>query len=106
MPGTWRLTRRVKARGWPAPRSTPLVRVRARSGSATPRDRAKADVQQVGGQLLTDARFTAVVDGDNRGVEVQGDAVSVFGLTLKIDEKSEGPIECFRPDVVGTACAP
>lgn len=68
--------------------------------------RAKADVQQVGGQLLTDARFTAVVDGDNRGVEVQGDAVSVFGLTLKIDEKSEGPIECFRPDVGGTACAP
>ena len=69
-------------------------------------DRAKQDVQQVGGQLLTDATFTALVKGDNRGVEVKGQAVSVFGLTLKVDARSIGPIECFRPDAGGTACAP
>jgi Flp pilus assembly protein TadG len=51
--------------------------------------------------LLSNTQVVARVDGafDRVRVDVKGDGVTIVpGLTVKISEHSEGPVERFRPD--------
>ncbi|WP_067826284.1 TadE/TadG family type IV pilus assembly protein [Actinomadura kijaniata] len=68
--------------------------------------KATGDVRQIGANLLTGLSVRAGENGDQRWVEVRGEAVRVVPfMTFHVTQRSEGPIECFRPDVgSGTAC--
>jgi Flp pilus assembly protein TadG len=63
-------------------------------------------VNKIGPQLLT--RVTATPDGDanQRGVTVGGDAIPVVPFfKFHVSEHSQGPVECYRPDVgTGQTC--
>jgi hypothetical protein len=67
---------------------------------------ARGQVQQFGSRLLGDARTEAGGDGDERWVEVSGEAVQVIPFfTFRVHQRSGGPVECYRPDVgAGTRC--
>ncbi|MFC5180217.1 TadE/TadG family type IV pilus assembly protein [Actinomadura harenae] len=69
-------------------------------------ERATANVDQVGKNLLNPVTVQAGQEGDERWVEVRGTAVRVIPfMTFHVAQRSRGPIECFRPDVgSGTAC--
>ncbi|MBO4276022.1 pilus assembly protein, partial [Microbispora triticiradicis] len=64
--------------------------------------KARQIVQAIGPQLLRDAEAKAWEQGDQRGIEVTGDAVLVVPLlpemAIHITSRFGGPVECFRPD--------
>ena len=68
--------------------------------------KATGDVDAIGSQLISGLRVSAGETGDQRWVEVSGEAVRVVPfMTFRVSQRSQGPIECFRPDVgEGTAC--
>ncbi|WP_262402224.1 hypothetical protein [Actinomadura sp. CNU-125] len=63
-------------------------------------------MREVGPNLLGGLSVTAGEANDERWVEVRGEAVAVIPfMTFRVSQRSQGPIECFRPDVgAGTAC--
>ncbi|GAA5043539.1 hypothetical protein GCM10023259_014240 [Thermocatellispora tengchongensis] len=71
-------------------------------------ERARSIVRAVGPELLQDAEATAWEEGDQRGVEVTGQAVQVIPLlpelTFSITARFGGPVECFRPDDGSDQC--
>ncbi|MGH3387589.1 MAG: TadE/TadG family type IV pilus assembly protein [Actinomadura sp.] len=69
--------------------------------------RARSRVQQFGSRLLGDVDVAVGGDQNQRWVEVSGWAVEVVpGFRYRVEQRSGGPIECFRPDVgSGTDCA-
>ncbi|WP_026402564.1 MULTISPECIES: TadE/TadG family type IV pilus assembly protein [Actinomadura] len=69
--------------------------------------RAERDVREVGPNLLGGLSVTAGEANDERWVEVRGEAVAVIPfMTFSVSQRSQGPIECFRPDIgAGTSCA-
>ncbi|MDL4776117.1 MULTISPECIES: TadE family protein [Thermomonosporaceae] len=68
--------------------------------------KATGDVRKIGPNLLGGLRVAAGEEGDQRWVQVSGEAVKVIPfMSFHVEQRSEGPIECFRPDVDGgTAC--
>ena len=69
---------------------------------------AQGYARQLGGSLLQGSSARAVSTGNVRGVEVVGTAPSIIpipGLTVRIDETSEGPTECFRPSGESAQCS-
>jgi Flp pilus assembly protein TadG len=57
-------------------------------------------VNKVGPQLLTKVTARPEGDADQRGVTVGGEAVPVVPFfKFHVSEHSQGPIECYRPDV-------
>ncbi|MCG5218300.1 TadE/TadG family type IV pilus assembly protein [Streptosporangium soli] len=70
--------------------------------------RAKEIVVAIGPELLRDADAQAWEEGDQRGVEVTGQAVQVIpllpALTFTITSRFGGPVECFRPDDGSDTC--
>jgi hypothetical protein len=70
------------------------------------RDKATGDVQKIGRELISGLRVRTGEEGDQRWVEVSGEAVRVVPfMTFRVRQRSQGPIECFRPDVGdGIAC--
>ncbi|MFI0447772.1 TadE/TadG family type IV pilus assembly protein [Actinomadura sp. 6N118] len=68
--------------------------------------KAAGDVDKIGPQLLSGRQVTPLQGADERGIEVSGNAVRVIPfMTFRVSQRSQGPIECFRPDVgAGTAC--
>jgi TadE-like protein len=64
-------------------------------------------VNKIGPQLLTGVTAEPDGDADQRGVTVGGWAIPVVPFfKFHVSEHSQGPIECYRPDVgAGTACA-
>ncbi|WP_019634986.1 TadE/TadG family type IV pilus assembly protein [Actinomadura atramentaria] len=68
--------------------------------------KAGTDVRQIGPRLIEGLRIDAGQDGDERWVQVSGTAVRVVPfLKVSVTQRSQGPIECFRPDVgSGTTC--
>lgn len=73
-------------------------------GAATAK--AAGDVRRIGPELLSGLQVRAGEADDERWVEVSGEAVSVIPfMTFQVSQRSQGPIECFRPDVGdGVAC--
>ncbi|MEV0664434.1 TadE/TadG family type IV pilus assembly protein [Actinomadura luteofluorescens] len=73
-------------------------------GAATAK--ASGSVREIGPDLLSGLQVRAGEDNDERWVEVSGEAVQVVPfMTFHVSQRSQGPIECFRPDVgSGTAC--
>ncbi|WP_433474530.1 TadE/TadG family type IV pilus assembly protein [Spirillospora sp. CA-142024] len=73
-------------------------------GAATAK--AAGSVREIGPDLLSGLQVTAGEDDDERWVEVSGEAVQVVPfMTFHVSQRSQGPIECFRPDVgAGTSC--
>ncbi|MFC0041428.1 TadE/TadG family type IV pilus assembly protein [Actinomadura rayongensis] len=69
-------------------------------------EKAGTDVRQIGPKLIDGLSVQAGQEGDERWVQVSGTAVRVVPfLTFSVTQRSQGPIECFRPDVgSGTAC--
>ncbi|MBC6458671.1 TadE/TadG family type IV pilus assembly protein [Actinomadura sp. HBU206391] len=62
--------------------------------------KARSQVQQFGSRLLANTKAEAGGDGNERWVEVSGEAVQVIPFfTFRVHQRSGGPIECFRPDV-------
>ncbi|GLZ03970.1 hypothetical protein Acsp03_14360 [Actinomadura sp. NBRC 104412] len=70
------------------------------------REKAAGDVQKIGRDLISGLRVETGEVGDQRWVEVSGEAVRVVPfMTFRVRQRSQGPIECFRPDVgEGIAC--
>ncbi|TDC64468.1 pilus assembly protein [Actinomadura sp. GC306] len=70
--------------------------------------KAAGDVREIGPELLSGLSVRAGESGDQRWVEVSGEAVTVVPfMTFRVSQRSQGPIECFRPDVgEGLACEP
>jgi hypothetical protein len=68
--------------------------------------RAAEDVQKIGRNLISGLQVETGEVGDQRFVEVSGEAVAVVPfMTFRVRQRSQGPIECFRPDVGdGVAC--
>lgn len=69
---------------------------------------AQSYARQIGGSLLQGTSASPVGGGNERGVEVVGNAPSIIpipGLTFRIDETSQGPTECFRPSGDTALCA-
>ncbi|WP_433328989.1 TadE family protein [Spirillospora sp. CA-294931] len=68
--------------------------------------KAAGDVRKIGPKLITGLRVSSGEVGDQRFVEVSGQAVKLIPfMGFKVVQRSQGPIECFRPDVgSGTAC--
>ncbi|TLP62183.1 pilus assembly protein [Microbispora tritici] len=70
--------------------------------------KARQIVQAIGPQLLRDAEAKAWEQGDQRGIEVTGDAVLVVPLlpemAIHITSRFGGPVECFRPDDGSEGC--
>ncbi|MQY07343.1 TadE/TadG family type IV pilus assembly protein [Actinomadura macrotermitis] len=68
--------------------------------------KARRDVVQIGRNLITGLQVRSGEGGDQRWVQVSGEAIRVIPfMTFHVSQRSEGPIECFRPDVgAGTAC--
>lgn len=69
-------------------------------------DKASGDIDKIGSDLLEGRQVKPLDNGDQRGIEVTGTAVRVIPfMTFHVTQRSEGPIECFRPDEgTGTAC--
>jgi hypothetical protein len=69
-------------------------------------EKAAGDVQKIGRDLISGLRVQTGEAGDQRWVEVSGEAVRVVPfMTFRVRQRSQGPIECFRPDVgEGIAC--
>ncbi|WP_395110884.1 TadE family protein [Actinomadura sp. SCN-SB] len=69
-------------------------------------EKAAGDVQKIGRDLISGLRVETGEVGDQRWVEVSGEAVRVVPfMTFRVRQRSQGPIECFRPDVgEGIAC--
>lgn len=70
---------------------------------------AKQSVNALGPTVLKNVTVKPAGDGSySRGVTVTGTAVQVVpGMTFNVSKTSEGPVECFRPDVNGAKkCAP
>lgn len=70
---------------------------------------ARESVNKIGPELIHGLDISAGEAGggigDQRYVEVSGTAVRVIPfLTLTITQRSQGPVECFRPDDGGTDC--
>lgn len=65
-------------------------------------------VNKIGPKLLTRVSADPKGTADVRGVTVGGYAVPVVPFfTFYVSEHSEGPIECYRPDVgTGQTCGP
>lgn len=86
------------------------ARVARESGAADWKGEAETKardyVRQIGPNLLTGVTPQAGGDQNTRWVTVTGTAVRVVPfLTLHVSQRSEGPIECYRPDVgSGTTC--
>ncbi|WP_245623317.1 TadE/TadG family type IV pilus assembly protein [Spirillospora albida] len=68
--------------------------------------KATGDVRKIGPNLISGLDVAAGEADDERWVEVSGQAVRVIPfMTFTVRQRSQGPIECFRPDVgPGTAC--
>lgn len=68
--------------------------------------KAAGDVQKIGRDLISGLRVRSGEVGDQRWVEVSGEAVRVVPfMRFPVRQRSQGPIECFRPDVGdGVAC--
>ncbi|MEU5883148.1 TadE family protein [Spirillospora sp. NPDC047279] len=68
--------------------------------------KAAGDVDKIGSELLTGRQVTPLQGDDERGIEVSGHAVRVIPfMTFRVSQRSQGPIECFRPDEGdGTSC--
>ncbi|WUI04602.1 pilus assembly protein [Spirillospora sp. NBC_00431] len=68
--------------------------------------KAASDARAIGPELLDGLDVRTGESGDERWVEVSGTAVSVIPfMKFHVSQRSQGPIECFRPDVGdGTAC--
>ncbi|MFI0487444.1 TadE family protein [Actinomadura sp. 9N215] len=68
--------------------------------------KAAGDARAIGPELLDGLDVRTGEAGDERWVEVSGTAVSVIPfMKFHVSQRSQGPIECFRPDVGdGTAC--
>ncbi|TMQ91318.1 pilus assembly protein [Actinomadura soli] len=68
--------------------------------------KAAGDARAIGPELLDGLDVRTGEAGDERWVEVSGTAVSVIPfMKFHVTQRSQGPIECFRPDVGdGTAC--
>ncbi|MFB4297898.1 TadE/TadG family type IV pilus assembly protein [Actinomadura sp. NTSP31] len=68
--------------------------------------KATGDIDHIGPHLISGLRVDTGEADDERWVEVSGDAVQVIPfLTFHVSQRSQGPIECFRPDVgAGLAC--
>ncbi|MEV3921477.1 TadE/TadG family type IV pilus assembly protein [Actinomadura coerulea] len=73
-------------------------------GEATAK--AAGSVREIGPNLLDGLQVRAGEENDERWVEVSGDAVQVVPfMRFHVSQRSQGPIECFRPDAgSGTAC--
>ncbi|MEU9844113.1 TadE family protein [Actinomadura sp. NPDC048032] len=73
-------------------------------GAATAK--ASSSVREIGPNLLGGLQVRAGEENDERWVEVSGEAVQVVPfMRFHVSQRSQGPIECFRPDVgSGTAC--
>ncbi|WP_240809662.1 TadE family protein [Actinomadura sp. WMMA1423] len=73
-------------------------------GAATAK--ASGSVREIGPGLLSGLQVRAGEEDDERWVEVSGEAVQVVPfMRFHVSQRSQGPIECFRPDVgPGTAC--
>lgn len=69
-------------------------------------EKAAGDVRKIGRNLLSGLEVSSGETGDQRWVEVSGEAVRVVPfMTFRVAQRSQGPIECFRPDVGdGIAC--
>jgi hypothetical protein len=74
---------------------------------AAARAEGVAYVNKIGPQLLTEVQAVPDSNGDRRGVTVAGWAIPVVPFfKFHVSERSEGPIECYRPDVgAGRTCA-
>ena len=73
----------------------------ARAAEQVGEDTASLFLSGVAPTLLSNTRVVAQVDGafDRVRVDVKGDGVTIVpGLTVRISEHSEGPVERFRPD--------
>lgn len=68
--------------------------------------KATGDVRAIGPNLLSGLEVGTGEADDERWVTVSGEAVRVIPfMTFHVRQRSQGPIECFRPDVdEGTAC--
>jgi Flp pilus assembly protein TadG len=75
--------------------------VSARAAERVGEQTADQFLSGVAPTLLTNTRVVAKVDGafDRVRVDVKGDGVTIVpGMTVKISEHSEGPVERFRRD--------
>jgi hypothetical protein len=70
--------------------------------------RAVQLLRAVGPELLHDARVQAWEKGDQRGMEITGNAIRVVPLVpelaFTVTARFGGPIECFRPDDDSGGC--
>ncbi|WP_233525879.1 TadE family protein [Actinomadura spongiicola] len=68
--------------------------------------KARDDARAIGPELLDGLQVRTGEAADERWVEVSGYAVSVIPfMRFHVSQRSQGPIECFRPDVGdGTSC--
>jgi hypothetical protein len=69
-------------------------------------EKAREYIRQIGPELLTSPDAQAGGDRYQRWVIVSGTAVRVVPFfTFRVSQRSEGPIECYRPDVgAATTC--
>jgi TadE-like protein len=68
--------------------------------------KATGDIDHIGPHLIGGLRVDTGEVNDERWVQVSGTAVQVIPfMTFHVSQRSQGPIECFRPDVgTGVAC--
>jgi TadE-like protein len=72
--------------------------------------RSRQSIAQIGPGLFEGAPDITAGEadggsGDQRFVEVSGQAVQVVPfLKIRVRQRSQGPVECFRPDDGGTDC--
>lgn len=68
--------------------------------------KATGDIDHIGPHLISGLHVDTGEANDERWVQVSGQAVQVVPfLTFHVSQRSQGPIECFRPDVgTGLAC--
>jgi hypothetical protein len=68
--------------------------------------KATGDIDHIGPHLISGLHVDTGEVDDERWVQVSGQAVQVIPfLTFHVSQRSQGPIECFRPDVgTGLAC--
>lgn len=68
--------------------------------------KATGDIDHIGPHLISGLHVDTGEVNDERWVQVSGEAVQVIPfLTFHVSQRSQGPIECFRPDVgTGLAC--
>ncbi|KAB2363412.1 TadE/TadG family type IV pilus assembly protein [Actinomadura montaniterrae] len=68
--------------------------------------KATGDIDHIGPHLISGLHVDTGEVNDERWVQVSGTAVQVIPfMTFHVSQRSQGPIECFRPDVgAGVAC--